>query len=144
MRAEFPPFAVLQHRFRGLEGLADTGEEGVPCRSVLTDRPFKFPILSSEAYSFGASHFLVCGDPVDQRTARLTCSAAGGTLGYPASTEDWYLIVYTTYWQEHAWSGYSAWWADPGYGGCQALAPASWSSTAVDCSAKLPVLCRVP
>ncbi len=97
-----------------------------------------------EAYSFGASHFLVCGDPVDQRTARLTCSAAGGTLGYPASTEDWYLIVYTTYWQEHAWSGYSAWWADPGYGGCQALAPASWSSTAVDCAAKLPVLCRVP
>ena len=46
MRAEFPPFAVLQHRFRGLEGLAGTGEEGVPCRSVLTDRPFKFPILA--------------------------------------------------------------------------------------------------
>ena len=45
MRAEFPPFAVLQHRFRGLEGLAGTGEEGVPCRNVLTDRPFKFPIL---------------------------------------------------------------------------------------------------
>jgi hypothetical protein len=47
LRAEFPPFAVLQHRFRGLEGLAGTGEEGVPCRNVLTDRPFKFPILAA-------------------------------------------------------------------------------------------------
>ncbi len=96
-----------------------------------------------DEYSFGSSRFLACGNPVDHANAELTCQAAGAVLGYPSTTEDWYLVVYTTYWQEHAWSGYSSWWADPGTGGCHALTPASWASAPSDCMKHLPVLCRL-
>lgn len=96
-----------------------------------------------DEYSFGDSRFLMCGDPVNHADAVRACEAAGGQLGYPVTTEDWYLVVYTTYSQEHAWSGYSTWWADSGTGGCQALTPASWASAAADCGAEMPVLCRL-
>lgn len=96
-----------------------------------------------EEYAFGDSRFLLCGLPESRAAAEATCAAAGGALGYPVTTEDWYLVVYSTYWQEHAWSGYTAWWADPGTGGCQALVPASWSATAVPCDRLLPALCRL-
>ena len=96
-----------------------------------------------EEYAFGSSRFLLCGRPSSRVDAEATCAAAGGQLGYPVTTEEWYLVVYSTYWQEHAWSGYSSWWADPGTGGCQALLPTSWSATAVACDAQLPALCRL-
>lgn len=97
-----------------------------------------------EEHSFGDSRFLVCGNPTNHADAQRECGEAGGALGYPVTTEEWYLIVYTTYWQEHAWSGYSSWWADPGGGGCQALTPTSWAAGAADCTAVLPAVCRLP
>ena len=98
---------------------------------------------SCEEMSFGDARFLLCGDPVDHTAAVAECGAHDAALGYPASTEEWYLVVFSTYWQEHAWSGYSAWWADYGGGGCQAIWPSSWAGGAIDCATELPALCRI-
>jgi CotH kinase protein/Putative metal-binding motif len=94
--------------------------------------------------SFDDGRFLVCSERSTWDEAQARCEAAGATLGQPASTEEWYLLVYETYWQDEAWAGVSSWWIGPGTGGaaCPTLVPASWTTRTAACDTLLPAICR--
>jgi hypothetical protein len=91
--------------------------------------------------AFEEGRFLLCRERMTWAEAEATCVDQGGSLGTPSTTGEWYVIVYSTYWQDEAWAGVSQWWS--GGAPCTALTPASWATGGAACDAELPAICRL-
>jgi hypothetical protein len=90
--------------------------------------------------AFDDGRFLLCAEPMTWAEADARCTAEGGALGVPATTGEWYAVVFDTYWQDEAWAGVSSWWAGAG---CTTLIPSYWTTGAADCATELPAVCRL-
>ena len=90
--------------------------------------------------SAGEARFSLCREPLSWAEAEARCLEEGGVLGAPQTTSEWYLVVYSTYWQDEAWAGVRDWWAGEA---CTALRPASWTTVTPSCDSELPALCRL-
>lgn len=131
------------------------------------------PDCGCREVAFGDSRLLLCEQPRTWAAAADFCEAQGGTLGFPSTTEDWYVFWIDAYWDELAWAGITWWWAGasdtaqegvwrdmagvpvgPGWAagepnggvgeGCAAVSPSSWQWADGDCAAEMPSVCRLP
>jgi len=64
-----------------------------------------------QEYSFGTSRMLFCPNLKSWSDAEATCASHGAMLGFPNSTQDWYVYWLHNYWQDLAWVGVTWWWA---------------------------------
>ena len=63
-----------------------------------------------EEHAFGDSKLLICWNSMSWSEAQAECQAHGGQLGFPKSTEDWYVFMIYTYWHYTYWAGIYYWW----------------------------------